>query len=183
MRIKNITILGEVLTFIAVFFLFSPSGLAQLEHEFVGAQKCKICHQKPEQGEQYRIWSESKHAHALESLGTPEAKEMAQKYGIDDPQTSGKCLKCHSTAYWFSEARVTEVIAVEEGISCESCHGPGKDYMKKSIMEDKEQAIASGLIMPTEETCRQCHNPEAPTFKSFEFKEFWEKIKHPVPEK
>lgn len=150
-------------------------------HEFIGAQKCSLCHKKPEQGEQYRIWQESKHAKAFETLGTPEAKVAAEKLGISDPQTSGKCLKCHSTAYWFSESKVSDAIAVEEGVSCESCHGPGKDYFKKSIMEDKNAAIENGLIIPNEATCVKCHNPESPSYKSFNFKERWEQIKHLIP--
>lgn len=186
MRKKSLNIFCAAGFFILWSFLvFSVShALAeQPSHEFVGATKCKMCHQKPEKGEQYRIWQESKHAHALDSLSTPEAKAIAAKLGIADPATSGKCLKCHSTAYGFSENRLTQVITVEEGISCESCHGPGKDYMKKSIMEDKTQAIASGLIIPDETTCQKCHNAEAPTFKSFDYKARWEKIKHPVPKK
>ena len=161
--------------------LWGTKSAAQAEHEFVGVNKCALCHKKVEQGEQFKIWQESKHAMAYETLWTPEAREQAAKLGINDPQTSGKCLKCHSTAYWFSEIKVTEEIPVEEGISCESCHGPGKDYMKKTIMEKREEAIANGLIMPDENTCRKCHNPEAPTYKSFDFKERWEKIKHPLP--
>ncbi len=175
-------ILVRLWIFAGLFLFFISLSAAAPEHEFVGAQKCKMCHQKPEQGEQYHIWQESKHAKAMESLKTPEAKEIAVKLGIDDPATSGKCVKCHSTAYGFSEAKVTDVISVEEGVSCESCHGAGKDYMKKSIMEDKEQAIAKGLIIPDEQTCRKCHNPEAPTFQSFDYQERWEKIKHPIPE-
>lgn len=162
-------------------FLNSATVGAQLAHEFIGASKCAICHKKPEQGEQYRIWQESKHAKAFETLGTSQAKEFASKLGIDDPQKSGKCLKCHSTAYGFSEARVTEAITVEEGISCESCHGAGKDYMKKSIMQDRDEAITKGLLIPDEKTCLKCHNQESPTFKAFDFNERWEKIKHPVP--
>lgn len=156
-------------------------ALAQFEHEFVGAAKCAICHKKPEQGEQFRIWQESKHAKAFETLGTPEAKEQAAKLGIENPQTSGKCLKCHSTAYGFTEAMVTDAIPAEESVSCESCHGPGKDYMKKSVMEDPDAAIEAGLVIPDEKTCQKCHNAEAPTFKGFNFAEYWEKIKHPVP--
>ncbi len=172
-----------VICFIMVLSCRSDAQTEPPQHEFVGAAKCALCHKKPEQGEQYRIWQESKHAKALETLKTPEAKEIAAKQGIDDPATSGKCLKCHSTAYWFSENKVTEAIAVEESISCETCHGPGKDYMKKSIMEDRDESIANGLIIPTEETCLKCHNQESPTYKPFNFKERWEKIKHPVPEK
>ncbi len=154
---------------------------APSEHEFVGAKKCAMCHKKPEQGEQMRIWEESKHAKAFETLGTAAAKEAGAKRGVDDPQTSGKCLKCHSTAYGFSEQKITEVITPEEGVSCESCHAAGKDYMKKSVMEDKAQAIANGLIIPDEQICLKCHNPESPSYKSFDFKEYWEKIKHPKP--
>lgn len=164
-------------------FLSLSSACAQVEREFVGVKKCAICHTKPEQGEQFRIWQESKHAKAFEVLGTPEAKAIGVKWGVENPQQSGKCLTCHSTAYGFSEKRVTEAITVEEGVSCESCHGPGKDYMKKSVMEDKKQAVEGGLIIPNEKTCFKCHNQESPTFKPFDFKEHWEKIKHPVPRK
>ncbi|MDP2654406.1 MAG: cytochrome c family protein [Candidatus Omnitrophota bacterium] len=165
---------------VACLFLCAVPASAA-EHEYIGAQKCAMCHKKPEKGEQYRVWQESKHSKAYETLATPQAKEFAAKAGIDDPQKSGKCLKCHSTAYGFSETKVTEKIPVEEGISCESCHGPGKDYMKKSVMEDKEEAVAQGLIIPTEETCRKCHNEESPNFKEFDYPTMWEKIKHPIP--
>lgn len=152
-------------------------------HEFAGVAKCKICHKSPEQGEQFIIWEKTGHAKAFQSLGTPEAKAIAEKMGIADPQTSPKCLKCHSTAYYFTEELVTQVIPVTEGISCESCHGPGKDYMKKSVMENKEEAIANGLIMPTKETCLKCHNEESPVYKPFDFDERWAKIAHPLPKK
>ena len=165
-------------------FLIVPGAAAQVpEHEFVSAAKCAICHKKPEQGEQYQIWINSKHAKAFETLGTPEAKATGAKWGVDNPQASGKCLKCHSTAYWFSENKVSETIPVEEGVSCESCHGPGKDYMKKSIMQDLDVAKEQGLVIPDEQTCLKCHNQESPTFKPFDFKERKEKIKHPVPKK
>ncbi len=162
-------------------FVLTKAYAEPSAHEFVGVKKCAMCHKKPEQGEQFRIWEESKHAKAYETLGTPAAKEVAAKLGITDPQTSGKCLKCHSTAYNFTEEKVTDAISVEEAISCESCHGAGKDYMKKSVMQDKDQAISSGLVMPDETTCTKCHNAESPAFKSFDYKESWEKIKHPVP--
>ena len=140
-----------------------------------------MCHKKPDIGEQVRIWQGSAHAKAFESLATAQAKEIGTKLGIADPQTSGKCLKCHSTAYDFMENKVSEKVPVEEGVSCESCHGAGKDYMKKSLMQDKAQAIANGLIMPDEKTCTKCHNAESPVMKSFDFKKQWDMIKHPVP--
>ena len=50
-------------------------------------------------------------------------------------------------------------------------------------MEDKNAAIDAGLNIPNEKTCTKCHNPESPNYKPFNFNEFWEKIKHPVPKK
>lgn len=177
---RNAKFLLGVFALCFAFLNPSPAQAADA-HEYIGAKKCSLCHKKPEEGEQFRIWQESKHAKAFETLGTAEAKEAAAKLGISDPQTSGKCLKCHSTAYGFTETKVTDAIPVEESVSCESCHGPGKDYMKKSIMEDKQAAIENGLVIPDESTCVKCHNQESPTFKPFNFQERWEKIKHSIP--
>ena len=183
MRTKIFIILGGVFGILAVLICSSASRLmaAPPDHEFVGVKKCAMCHQKPEQGAQFKIWQETKHAKAYETLGTPEAKQIAAKMGIDNPQTSGKCLKCHSTAYGFSETKVTEVIPVEEAISCESCHGAGKDYMKMSVMKDLNAAKDAGLIIPDEKTCQKCHNAENPFNKPFNYQERLEKIKHSVP--
>jgi len=170
---------------ILVFFVFAAAGIAFAEepsHAFVGVKVCSMCHKKDEQGRQYPIWQESPHAKAFETLGTPEAKKIGEERGIADPQQSGECLQCHSTAYWFGTEKVTEKVPVEEGVSCESCHGPGKDYMKKSVMENKEMAVAAGLIIPNEQTCVKCHNENSPNYKSFDFAEFWPKIEHPIPE-
>ncbi len=175
-RVGIIFGLGVFLLLVSTYVLAED-----LAHEFTGVKKCSICHKKPEQGEQFGIWEKSLHAKAFETLGTDAAKQAGAARGVQDPQKDGKCLKCHSTAYGFSEAKITDAIAVEEGVSCESCHGPGKDYSKKSVMEDRDQAVAAGLIIPDEKTCVKCHNSESPNYKPFDYKEFWEKIKHPVP--
>ena len=66
---------------------------------YVGTKTCGMCHKKAETGNQFGVWQAGPHVKAIEKLGSPEAKAAASKLGVDDPQKSGKCLKCHSTAY------------------------------------------------------------------------------------
>lgn len=160
------------------------SGAVAAERDasnYVGVKTCGICHKKEDSGNQLGIWEKSPHAKAFETLGTAEAKEVGKKVGVDDPQKSGKCLKCHSTAYNFTEVVATEKIKPEDGVTCESCHGPGKKYMAKSTMEDRAKSIAAGMIYPATESCKLCHNPESPNFKGFNEEEMVKKIAHPDP--
>ena len=148
---------------------------------YVGVNMCGICHKHDASGSQLAKWKASPHANAFATLGTPAALEIAKKLSIDDPQKSGKCLKCHSTAYNFTEAVATEKIKTEDGVTCESCHGPGKKYMSKSTMEDHAKAVEAGMIFPATLSCKLCHNPESPNFKGFDEKAMVEKIAHPDP--
>lgn len=174
---KTILTLAACLTLVAATGYTADRDAAN----YVGTKMCGICHKKEDTGNQLGNWEKSPHAKAFEKLGTPEAKEAAKKLGIDDPQKSGKCLKCHSTAYWFSEKIATEKIKPEEGVTCESCHGPGKDYKSKSVMENREKSIAAGMVYPATKSCTQCHNAESPTFKGFDETKYAEKIAHPNP--
>jgi len=154
------------------------------KHEYVGVKKCAMCHKSKARGNQYGQWQETKHATAYETLATDAAKKAAEEAGIEgDPQESPKCLKCHVTAYGVDESLLGSKYTMEDGVGCESCHGPGSDYMKLSIMKDQEKAIANGLIIPTEELCVTCHNEESPTFVKFVYKEMFPKIAHPIPDK
>ena len=162
---------------------------------YVGVKSCKMCHKKAEDGEQFQKWSDSAHAKAFATLASPEAKEVAAKLGIDDPQKSGKCLKCHSTAYNFGEELAVAELPVEEGVSCESCHGAGKNYKKKETMKDRDASFAGGMVYPAKEkSCTLCHNDQSPTWKAdryttkdgqktgFDADQAYDKIKHDKPE-
>lgn len=157
------------------------------DREFRGVDGCKTCHRKPEQGEQFRIWEESPHSKAYDVLAGDEAKAIAAERGIDTPQESGECLKCHVTAYGVDESLLGSKYKITDGVGCESCHGAGGDYYKKSTMEGisagEIDPASVGLIHPTEEVCVTCHNDESPTFEGFNFEEAKEKIAHPVPPK
>ncbi len=167
---------------LAVGMFFAGAAFADTDPaNYVGVKTCGICHKKEESGNQLAKWQASPHAKAFETLGTAEAKEVGKKAGVDNPQTSGKCLKCHSTAYSFTEQVKTEKIKPEDGVVCESCHGPGKNYMKKSVMENRDQAIAAGLIYPATKQCTLCHNDQSPTWKGFNAEQAAAKIAHPDP--
>ena len=161
--------------------VFAGSYLFAQEAEYIGAAKCKMCHNKPETGTQYDKWKASKHANAYAVLATPEAKKIATEKGIADPQKDQKCLKCHSTAAAHADLNLSGV--VEEGVSCESCHGPGSLYKSMAVMKSKEQSVAKGLIIPDEKVCKTCHNAESPTFKGFDFAAATKTIAHPNPAK
>ena len=137
------------------------------DFKYIGAAKCKMCHNKADKGEQYNKWANSPHAKAMASLKGDEAKNP-------------KCLKCHSTAAGADQALVA-TITVEEGVSCESCHGPGSAYKVATVMKDQKAAMAKGLVLPDEKVCKKCHNEQSPNYKGFNYKEYVAKIAHDDP--
>ncbi len=171
-----------VLCISALTFAFSSlAGAAEYKHKFTGASKCKVCHSAEKKGNQFGVWSASKHAKAFETLGTPQAKEVAKKAGVADPQTDKGCLSCHVAGFDAPEAMKGPKWAKEEGVTCESCHGPGEDYSPMKVMRDKAAAVAAGLVIPDEKTCKTCHNEKSPTYKPFSFAKEWPKVKHDNP--
>lgn len=170
--------------FIVTASLLGFSQQAVADHEIIGAPKCKACH-KAKTGDQWYIWTESRHATAFEVLASDEARKIAADLGLGDPRQEDSCLKCHTTrASLGAGVAISEQGAYtdEEGVGCEACHGPGSAYKAKKVMEDPEAARAAGLIMDaTAEACIQCHNDESPTFKGFEFSDSWAQIAHPIP--
>ena len=177
--------------------LLSPfaSGQGEDPAKLIGTKKCAMCHKKADTGDQFGTWQSKAHSKAYAMLAGEEAKAVAAKLGIDNPQTSGACLKCHSTAYYFTEELKSEAVALADGVSCESCHGPGDDYKKKSIMESREQSIAAGMVYPAKTRCVLCHNDKNPTWNperytlpdgtktGFDIVQAYEKVKHERPAK
>jgi len=155
------------LFFLLGLVLFFLASVNAQDAKYIGAAKCKMCHNKAEKGAQYTKW-----------LASPHAKAMASLKGAD--LKNQKCLKCHSTAAGADQSLIAS-ITVEEGVSCESCHGPGSLYKVATVMKDQKLAMTKGLIMPTEKMCKKCHNEESPNYKGFNFKEYSAKIAHDDP--
>jgi hypothetical protein len=154
------------------------SNVLLAQNKYVGAEKCKMCHMS--KGKQYPQWSTSKHAKAFEMLKSEAAIQAGKAKGVTSPSTDAKCLKCHATAAAIP-ANLNGGITNAEGVSCESCHGPGSAYKAAPIMKDRAQALKNGMIVPDEKLCLKCHNSESPTFKGFNFATYSAKISHKNP--
>lgn len=127
------------------------------ESRYVGSQACMGCHQ-----EAYRIWQQTPHAVAHETL----VKDTAHM----DPQ----CLACHTVGLGQpSGFRRKDPQAHLKGVGCESCHGPGEAHLiarasgKKSLYR----------MRPIGETeCLQCHQGEFS--RPFNWEQWWPHIAH-----
>jgi hypothetical protein len=166
--------------FLICISLLIVNALSAQTFKYIGAEKCKMCHNKPASGDQYGKWLKDPHSKAMKSLSSQAALDYAKKNGIADPAKDAKCLKCHST-FDKAAANLRAGITQQEGVSCESCHGPGSNYKSPTVMKDMKLAMGSGLIMPDKNVCLGCHNKENPFFKEFDFEAAKAKIAHPDP--
>ncbi len=189
----------------AVLFVFSSPTLFA-ENKFVGVKKCKACHKKKKQGEQFKIWSKSKHANAFKTLSKPGAKKLAAKVGVTgDPAKAKECLVCHTASQYDNQGKTRAAkmfgkkYKATEGVQCEDCHAAGGKYWKKKVMKKirkegggKKSATAkkTGLVIPDKKVCQRCHVAETkiggvvyknPSFKDFDFEKRMKEIAHPVP--
>ena len=169
---------------------------APIEHDFISARKCKSCHGKELMGDQYATWGKGLHRHAFDTLDSPESLALAKTLGLESPPSEApECLACHITAFGVPADRIWKPLAPADGVQCESCHGPGRDYRKKKIMDDLDHARSKGLWNPDGEhgICQRCHNQASPTFDprrytledgstaGFDYAQALERIAHPIP--
>ena len=156
--------------------------------KYIGSAKCENCHDSAAKGKQYSRWKEEKHSKAYEVLASDEAKRIGREKGIDDPQTSDACLKCHVTGHGASAKSKAKSFDPTEGVGCEACHGSGQNHMKARLLEeggDDLVEIPDDEIVkdPGEEACVRCHNSDSPTFKPFDFAARVKDVAHPDPRK
>ena len=135
-----------------------------------GPDACGECHKSS-----VSIWKDTHHATTFQNLPrSDKGKEIAKAMGIRRIKNESDCLTCHFTA-----AVVDEKVKPIAGITCESCHGAGKDWIDihsdfggKGVTAETEdpahktaryeQSEANGLIRPSQiyavaQNCYSCH--------------------------
>ena len=139
----------------------SDPGVSDRHPVFVGARVCAECHGVKDRQHIFSRWRTSKHARAYAVLWSPESKKIAELSGItQEPQEAAACLGCHATAYDTESWEREDTFFLEDGLQCESCHGPGSEYIGPNVMNDlidREKAAAYGLKIPRERDCLICH--------------------------
>ena len=163
----------KYLKFIFVLgFALAISSVSLAQPKYIGSNACKMCHNKPAKGAQFAQWEKTTHSQAYSKLD-------------DAGKNNPECLKCHSTAGSVSKSLIA-TLKVDEGVGCESCHGPGSMYKSAAVMKSREKSIEKGLIIPSEETCKTCHLGKKPeghpaAKKPWNYEEFYKVINHPDP--
>ena len=166
-------------------------------HRYVGVRKCRSCHKKELLGNQVATWQQGPHRPALATLRNEHSARLAEQLELTLPaHQAPACLRCHVTAYALPETAFAYPLDSADGVQCESCHGPGRDYRKKKIMSDAELAAKKGLWNLDRGTtvCATCHNPQSPTWDperyrleaggsaGFDFDQAIQRIAHPIPD-
>jgi Cytochrome c554 and c-prime len=151
-----------------IFGCVADSAVASDPVKTVGPNACAECHKQ-----EAKAWKLSHHFKTFRELPRkPEANEIGQKVGVRRIKSGALCLNCHFTVQQKDGRE--KIIA---GISCESCHGAGKDWIKthssfsgktplfESKAEAKERwrvSEAKGMIRPRSfyllaKNCYGCH--------------------------
>jgi hypothetical protein len=145
--------------------------------EYVGSGQCRSCHAQGKDGGEYIAWLRSGHASAYWRLATDWAQFLASRRDeysqVTAPIEEPRCLACHTVGGHEGDPPRGDGLRVEQGVGCESCHGPGSAYLDPGIMADRARFLANGGRIPDQTVCVTCHRDE-----HFDFEERRPKIRH-----
>jgi Cytochrome c554 and c-prime len=118
---------------------------------------------------EYSIWAaQDKHARAYAVLSNPVSLHMSKILGLPQPANkSDKCLNCHAVNA-KPELRAETFQTIEDGVSCESCHGPAVGWLGSHTLKNwtHEQSLRQGMyderdLIARTERCLTCHSGTA----------------------
>jgi Cytochrome c554 and c-prime len=106
---------------VMVFAFSAEGGVAIDTAKIVGPNACAECHKQ-----EVEAWKGTHHFKTFREMPRDtDAKEIAEKMGVRRIKSESLCLNCHFTVQQKNNEE--EPVA---GVSCESCHGAGKDWIK-----------------------------------------------------
>jgi hypothetical protein len=145
--------------------------------EYVGSERCRPCHSEGEEGGAYIAWLRSGHAAAYWRLATDWARFLASRRDeyreVTAPIEEARCRACHTVGGHEENPPRVDGFRVEQGVGCESCHGPGSAYLDPDVMVDRARFLANGGRIPDADICVTCHRDE-----HFDVDERYPKIRH-----
>jgi hypothetical protein len=152
----------------------------------LGVESCEKCH-----AAEIQTWKATPHHDTFLTLHRKkEAQQIASKLGISSFKTDSNCVQCHYTMKQVGglpvstngssfNADLSHAVEAISGVSCESCHGPAKDWLTvhndyggpgvTRASESKEHrrsrlsdSIKSGMRNPVNlylvaQSCYRCH--------------------------
>ncbi len=113
---------------------------------------------------EYSIWvGQDKHARAFQVLSNPVSLRIAKILKLGRPDQEPKCLACHALSVPAAER--AESFELNDGVSCESCHGPASGWLGPHTVKDwpHERSVAElGMIdlrdvAVRSHICLHCH--------------------------
>lgn len=137
-NLRNKTSLLSIMLFVIATLTFSSSSLA---YEWLtedaekkrakmsvgplkGDKNCNECHSV-----EVDAWKETRHFKTFkEAHKTDKAKEILAAMGTKNMRKSAECRQCHYTSE-LKEKKGDETLRAKFGVTCESCHGPAKEWM------------------------------------------------------
>ncbi|HEX2367154.1 MAG TPA: cytochrome c family protein [Bradyrhizobium sp.] len=104
-----------------VFGFAADGAVASDPAKIVGPNACAECHKQ-----EVEAWKGTHHFKTFREMPrNAEANEIAEKMGVRRVKSESLCLNCHFTVQQKNNKE--EPVA---GISCESCHSAGRDWIK-----------------------------------------------------
>lgn len=161
----HLVVAGGLLT---LFGFASYSFAGSDPAKTVGPNACAECHKQ-----EVEAWKSSHHFKTFQEMPrNPEGQAIAKNMGIRRVKSESLCLNCH-----FTTQKKNDVAEPLSGISCESCHSAGQDWIKvhsgysgkSAKTETKAEAEArwkladsKGMIRPGDiyelaKNCYGCH--------------------------
>lgn len=168
MRTSAMVVNAMLVLTAAVSLLAGAASAASDPAKIVGPNACAECHKHTTE-----VWKGTHHFSTFTELPrNDKARTIAEKMGVRRIKNESLCTTCH-----FTNQDAGGKLDAIAGISCESCHGAGADYIKahsgfsgkkketetsaeaKTRWEKSEQA---GMIRPSNtyalaKNCFSCH--------------------------